>query len=319
MLQYPWLYPMPGRGAERPQLLRSEDRPGRPVDERRDQLDRQLGARHPGLLQLSSTPCGATEPFIRDVFDQFSETSTGGAFTFMTGIGGFLQEFLYGYRGLRWEASDVRLAPSLTRQLQRVVLHNLSWQGRVFTVSIGRRFTFVTLQSGGPLPVRTLRGLRMVTAAHALTIATARPDLRRTSDAVRCQPAKASNAEPGSPALAAIDGNPATDWQPARLPATFTTPLRAGHQIIGRVTVIWGRLWPGVKQPNVPPAPRPVKTLRASSYTVQVSLNGRTWRTVARVRGVTKRISDVLRFGPVRARFIRLRLTKGGQKPLRPD
>ena len=42
------------------------------------------------------------EPFIRDVFDQFSETATGGAFTFMTGIGGFLQEFLYGYSGMRW-------------------------------------------------------------------------------------------------------------------------------------------------------------------------------------------------------------------------
>ena len=38
------------------------------------------------------------QPFIRDVFHQFSETRTGGAFTFMTGIGGFLQEFLYGYR-----------------------------------------------------------------------------------------------------------------------------------------------------------------------------------------------------------------------------
>ena len=41
------------------------------------------------------------QPFIRDVFDQFSETRTGGAFTFMTGIGGFLQEFLYGYSGMR--------------------------------------------------------------------------------------------------------------------------------------------------------------------------------------------------------------------------
>ena len=35
----------------------------------------------------------------------------------MTGIGGFLQEFLYGYSGLRMEANDVRLAPSLTGQL----------------------------------------------------------------------------------------------------------------------------------------------------------------------------------------------------------
>ena len=45
---------------------------------------------------------------MRDVFDQFSETRTGGAFTFMTGIGGFLQEFLYGYSGLRFGVAAVR-------------------------------------------------------------------------------------------------------------------------------------------------------------------------------------------------------------------
>jgi hypothetical protein len=33
--------------------------------------------------------------------------------------------FLYGYSGLRWDADAVRLDPSLTAQLSRVVLHNL--------------------------------------------------------------------------------------------------------------------------------------------------------------------------------------------------
>ena len=59
------------------------------------------------------------QPFIRDVFDQFSETRTGGAFTFMTGIGGFLQEFLYGYSGMRWHTDNIALAPSLTRPARR--------------------------------------------------------------------------------------------------------------------------------------------------------------------------------------------------------
>ena len=49
------------------------------------------------------------QPFIRDVFHQFSETRTGGAFTFMTGIGGFLREFLDGYSGMRWDTNDVAL------------------------------------------------------------------------------------------------------------------------------------------------------------------------------------------------------------------
>ena len=56
------------------------------------------------------------QPFIRDVFHQFSETRTGGAFTFMTGIGGFLQEFLYGYSGLRWQGSAVQLSPGAVRR-----------------------------------------------------------------------------------------------------------------------------------------------------------------------------------------------------------
>ena len=59
------------------------------------------------------------QPFIRDVFDQFSETETGGAFTFMTGIGGFLQEFLYGYSGMRWNTGTVALSPEPHRPARR--------------------------------------------------------------------------------------------------------------------------------------------------------------------------------------------------------
>src|SRR6185312_15255855 len=46
-------------------------------------------------------------PFNRAPFDQFSETRGGGAFTFTTAIGGFLQEFEYGFTGLRWDSSSV--------------------------------------------------------------------------------------------------------------------------------------------------------------------------------------------------------------------
>jgi trehalose/maltose hydrolase-like predicted phosphorylase len=34
-------------------------------------------------------------------------------FTFLTGEGGFLQEFLYGYTGLRWREDRLRLDPML--------------------------------------------------------------------------------------------------------------------------------------------------------------------------------------------------------------
>jgi trehalose/maltose hydrolase-like predicted phosphorylase len=128
----------------------------------------------------------SVQPFIRDVFDQFSETKGGGAFTFMTGIGGFLQEFLYGYSGLRWDTNAVDLSPSTTSQLGGVVLHGLSWHGRRFTVAIGQHTTAITLHSGGVLPVKTGSTTRHVGTGHTLMIATRRPDLAHTGTAVRC-------------------------------------------------------------------------------------------------------------------------------------
>ena len=58
-----------------------------------------------------------------------------------------------------------------------------------------------------------------------------------------------------------------------------------------------------------------MKTLRASRYVLQVSANHRRWRTVAQVSGVTRRLRDVLRFPPVSARWIRIRMTWGGVRP----
>jgi hypothetical protein len=184
----------------------------------------------------------------------------------------------------------VRLAPSLTSQLSGVVLHNLSWRGRVFTVSVGRRTTTVTLTSGAPMPIRTRTGTQTLSPGRSLKLRTARPDLDRARDAVGCQTAKASTAAPGAPALAAVDGSPATDWQPAKLPATLTMPTHPGRRIVSRVTVLWGRESAARPQtPNVPPPLGPVKMLRASSYTLQASANGRCWQTIASVHGVTRR------------------------------
>jgi hypothetical protein len=245
------------------------------------------------------------------VFHQFSETKTGGAFTFMTGIGGFLQEFLYGYSGLRWDPSDVHLAPSLNRQISGVVLHNLSWRGRTFEVSVGSHSTTVTLQSGDPLPLSTPSGPKTVSTGHSVTIPTARPDLTTTPDAVRCQTARSSSAQPGAPALAAVDGSAATDWQPVSVPATLTAPVATGHRTIGRVVVQWGRLWPTAPKPNVHPAAGPVRTLRPGAYMLQVSSNGRRWLTVAQVSGHRNRVTDTFTFPKVSARFVRVKFTKG--------
>jgi hypothetical protein len=52
------------------------------------------------------------DPFVKAPYEQFTEARSGqGVFTFLTGEGGFLQEFLYGYTGLRWRAVRRRPRP----------------------------------------------------------------------------------------------------------------------------------------------------------------------------------------------------------------
>ena len=50
-------------------------------------------------------------------------------------------------------------------------------------------------------------------------------------------------------------------------------------------------------------------TLRASSYTLLVSVNGSTWLRVASVSGRSSGTVDILRFKPIGARFIRVEIT----------
>ena len=100
------------------------------------------------------------EPFLRSPYDQFAETRSGRntGFNFLTGVGGFLQVFEYGYSGLRFAPNAIELDPSLSPQLQGITLSNLQWQGRVFTVTIGPRSTQVRLTSGSALTVQTPSG-----------------------------------------------------------------------------------------------------------------------------------------------------------------
>ncbi len=277
-----------------------------------DQLD-------PGGCQAFVYTERSYQPFIRDVFHQFSETRTGGAFTFMTGIGGFLQEFLYGYSGLRWQGSAVHLSPALSGPITGVTLRDLSWRGRMFSVAIHRDRATVTLDSGAPLPVSTPAGRATVRPGHPVTIVTPRATASHSgSNPLLCGAASASNTAPGAPALAAVDGSTATDWQPAKLPATLTAPVTA-PRTLSSITIRWGQAWPPVLKPNVHPKPGPVHTLRSRDYAVQVRTGGG-WTTVARVRTDSPRVTDRITFPAVRARAVRLELTGGtGQQTLKTE
>jgi len=309
MLQYPWAFSMPSKLAKNDinyYVPRSD--PGGPsMDDAINLIDNaSLGT--PGCASYVYTE-RSYQPFIRDVFDQFSETRTGGAFTFMTGIGGFLQEFLYGYSGMRWGANSVELKPSLNAQIGGIVLHNVQWRGRTFTVDIGQQHTTVRLQSGAPMRIATPAGTRRLVRGRMLTLATRRPDLASSSDLVRCNPATASSSQPGAPALAAVDGSPATDWEPTSVHSKLTARIAGLAAPIHTVTLRWERQWPAAPAPNVPPPPGPVTVLRPASYSVLVSRNGRSWRRVAVISGRDGQVLDTLHLHGVKARFVRIRVT----------
>jgi trehalose/maltose hydrolase-like predicted phosphorylase len=216
--------------------------------------------------QLNEPGCAAftftrrsVDPFMRAPFDQFAEARDGGAFTFLTGAGGFLQEFVYGYSGMRLRDSAVVVDPSLPPQLSGVALHRLTWRGRVFDVAIHRDRTTVTSVSGPALPLSVRGQSQTVQPGATVSLDTRRPDDQATTDLARCRPATATSQDPSAPAIAAVDGSPLTSWQPAAEPASLRVDL--GHaRSLAELTATWD------------------KTTR---YQVAVSTDGRSWRTVA--------------------------------------
>lgn len=228
------------------------------------------------------------EPFLRPPYDQFAETRTGPntGFNFLTGIGGFLQVFEYGYSGLRFTPTEVALDPSLPPQLLGVTLTNLRWQGRTFTVAIGLQSTKVTLTARSAMPVQTPSGTVTVAPGQTVTLPTRRPDLLPTSDLARCQQVTASSSVPGDEPVAAIDGSSATPWVATRPQATLTVQL-AKRTNVSSVTVDRGG------------------TATNFAYAVQTSTDGSTWQTVASAPA-TSTGTDQFTFKPTQAQYVRL-------------
>ncbi|AWW41663.1 haloacid dehalogenase [Streptomyces cadmiisoli] len=117
----------------------------------------------------------SVEPFLRAPFDQFAEGRTGGAFTFLTGHGGFLQVFLYGYSGLRWRPDRVELAPILPRELDGITLKGLRWRGRTFDVDIRQDTTTIRLRAGDPIPVASCGHQYLVPSGGEISVPTRPP------------------------------------------------------------------------------------------------------------------------------------------------
>lgn len=235
--------------------------------------------------QLNTAGCAAftytkrsIDPFMRAPYEQFSEARTGGAFTFTTGAGGFLQEFLYGYSGWRWRADRIHLDPSLPPQLTGVTLNRVQWHGRTVKVAIARDATTVTLTSGRPITLESPAGVTTLTHVNPITIPTRRPDEQPTSDLARCHPATATpDPADGEPAQAAVDGTPTTAWTTAKPGARLQVDLGAAHPIAAITLAV-----PPVQvvtlrrvTPHHHPTTRPT---RSASSAIAVSADGTTWQ-----------------------------------------
>ncbi|MBY8882410.1 ricin-type beta-trefoil lectin domain protein [Actinacidiphila acidipaludis] len=176
LLQYPWAVPMPAGLAQSDldYYTQHTDPDGPSMTDAIATIDAAaLGS--PGCTAYDHLRASA-DPFIAAPFDQFHETRSGGAFTFTTGEGGYLQQFLYGFTGLRWGTDAVTVDPFLPQQLPGVNITGLKWHGRTFDVSVGQATTTLTLRSGPPLAVRDGNGtLHTVTPGRPLHLTTRHP------------------------------------------------------------------------------------------------------------------------------------------------
>ena len=119
----------------------------------------------------------SVKPFVQPPFDQFTEVRGGqGTFTFLTGEGGFLQTFLYGWSGFRWRPDRIHLDPALPDQwaASGLTLRGLAYQGRRFDVAIGAQQTTVTLDSGDPVTVEANGTTQTLSSGAPVTIPTRR-------------------------------------------------------------------------------------------------------------------------------------------------
>ena len=240
----------------------------------------------------------SVDPFLRPPYDQFAESRSGGAFTFTTGTGGFLQEFLYGYTGFRWRPDRIHLDPSLPPQLTGVTASALHWRGRVVKVAVGPQETTVRLVSGDPVKVESRAGSHLLRSTMVLP--TRRPDLSPTANVARCRPVTAdpSTAEP---AEAADDGTVTTQWIGETASARLTVDLGSIRQV-GAVTLSRNPL---TTYPAPPGEDKGVTRATVSADArVQVSTDGRTWRTLATVDG--RRLRTQVPGDGRPARFVRL-------------
>ncbi|MEU1630577.1 ricin-type beta-trefoil lectin domain protein [Streptomyces sp. NPDC020096] len=176
MLQYPWAVPMPATLAQSDLDYYSQHTdPGAPAMSDSIATIDAAALGSPGCTAYNHLQ-DSVNPYLGAPFDQFHESRSGGTFTFTTAEGGYLQEFLYGFTGLRWGTDAVTIDPFLPSQLPGDDVTGLKWHGTTFDVSVGQQNTTVTVQSGPALTVRDHDGItQQVAAGSSIQLPTRHP------------------------------------------------------------------------------------------------------------------------------------------------
>jgi hypothetical protein len=77
---------------------------------------------------------------LRPPFNMFIEHVTGGleSVAFLTAVGGFEHQFLYGYTGLRWTAEGLteKFKPILPSHLKKLTIRNMSIRGKKYDLVV---------------------------------------------------------------------------------------------------------------------------------------------------------------------------------------
>jgi len=85
-------------------------------------------------------------PFLRPPFHVLAETPTSHSINFLTGAGGFLQQVIFGYTGLRLEEGGLtqRFEPLLPSGIRKLTLKNFTVRGRKYDILVEKnKLSFV--------------------------------------------------------------------------------------------------------------------------------------------------------------------------------
>jgi trehalose/maltose hydrolase-like predicted phosphorylase len=86
---------------------------------------------------------GSYRPYLKPPFQVLNEGPSGESVNFLTGAG-FLQQFIYGYTGLRWTGQGLteKFKPILPARVKKLAIKNLSSRGKRFDITVeGGRVT----------------------------------------------------------------------------------------------------------------------------------------------------------------------------------